>query len=213
MYNVSDKLRTISKLTSKQIYTNLLIKQIKPPTAINNWIESYPFLETIEWKDLYLLPYKTTNETNLHSFQYKILNKLTNCNEKLHLWKIKESNKCSYCNKIDNIEHFLFWCTQSRKIWTQLETWYQSVFEVKLNLTICEILFGITTIDSIEVKILNYIILITKFFIHKTKQQENNLYFIELLHYLKIKTETMLESNAITNKENKEWQEELMNAF
>ena len=42
------------------------------------------------------------------SFQYKILNRITNCREKLFLWKIVQNNKCIYCNDVDGLEHHFF---------------------------------------------------------------------------------------------------------
>ena len=43
--NINAALKPISKIKNKQIYLKLLIKLIKPPTAIETWINIFPFLE------------------------------------------------------------------------------------------------------------------------------------------------------------------------
>lgn len=65
--------------------------KIKPPTAQETWMNIYPFLETIEWSEIYLLPYKITKEPYFQSLQYKILNRILNCNERLYKWNISEN--------------------------------------------------------------------------------------------------------------------------
>ena len=52
--------------------------KIKPPTAQETWSE------------IYLLPYKITKEPYFQSLQYKILNRILNCNERLYKWNIIE---------------------------------------------------------------------------------------------------------------------------
>ena len=39
-------LKPLLKYTNKLIYYKLLCNQIKPPTAIEKWINMFPFLET-----------------------------------------------------------------------------------------------------------------------------------------------------------------------
>ena len=82
---------------------------------MEKWIESYPFLETLEWERFYILPFRLTTEPHLQSFQYKIMNRIINCRDKLFTWKISLDNKCEYCNNIDTLEHHLFYCIESKK--------------------------------------------------------------------------------------------------
>ena len=122
---------------------NLIGKITELPTSINKWIESYPFLETIDWKDIFELPYNITTEPYLQSYQYKILHRILNCNDRLFKWKIKASPECDSCGMTDTIEHRLFDCVEANKIWKCIQQWIKNVLEVNINLTICEIIFGI----------------------------------------------------------------------
>ena len=69
---INNTAKDIRLINSKQIYQKLIAEKIIPPSAINRWIEIYPFLELCDWKNVFLLPYKITKEPLLQSFQYKV---------------------------------------------------------------------------------------------------------------------------------------------
>ena len=98
--------KNIILTNSKQIYLRLITDKIFPASANNKWVEIYPFMEQCEWKQIFLHQYKITTEPFLQSFQYKVLNRIINCNDKLHTWKIKDNKICEYCIEIYPIEHF-----------------------------------------------------------------------------------------------------------
>ena len=45
------------------------MENIKTPTAIDTWINIYPFLENYDWKDIYMIPFKYAREPYLQSLQ------------------------------------------------------------------------------------------------------------------------------------------------
>ena len=116
-----------SKVTSKDIYRLIIKEKIAEATSIETWENR--FLITPNWKEVYNLPYKITSEPYLHSFQYKILNRILNCNDKLYTWGIKKDNgKCTYsfiCEEIDTLEHHLYECEESRVFWTRTTQWLE----------------------------------------------------------------------------------------
>ena len=57
--------KSISIIKSKELYNNLIIKKIKAPTAIECWIDIYPFLERYDWKEIYNIPFKYVREPYL----------------------------------------------------------------------------------------------------------------------------------------------------
>ena len=81
----------ISKTSNKQIVNKLLSSIIKPPTSIETWINIFPYLETEDWDPIFSRTFKTIRETSLQSFQYQILNRILNCNDRLYKWKIKNN--------------------------------------------------------------------------------------------------------------------------
>ena len=130
---VGNKMKLITKITSKELYLLLNREKIEPPTSINVWANIYPFFENLDWSKIYTLPYAITTEPYLQSFQYKVLNRILNTREKLFTWKIAGSNKCQICTDIDTIEHHLFKCPASQTMWIKLESWlYDNLARIKI---------------------------------------------------------------------------------
>ena len=207
---IRGKNKFISKVTSKQIYGKFIEDRTEAPTAINTWVNIYPFLETINWNHIFTLSFETTKEPYLQSFQYKILNRILNMREKLSTWNIIDTNKCYSCNKVDTLEHHLFSCPASRKFWLQLENWIYNNLETYFSFTECEIIFGIPLDkNNIEIKIINYLILLGKWYINKCRSSNTNVYFIELLHLTKNKLDCANYINCINEAEMPEWQDRL----
>ena len=75
-------------------------------------------------KDIYMLPYRVRKLTILQSLQYKILNKIVNCNYWLCKIRIKDSPICRFCTKEETIEHFFFGCTKTKDFWYGFLTWW-----------------------------------------------------------------------------------------
>ena len=86
---ISTGIKSLQKISIKQITNKLLINTIKPPTSIETWINIFPFLETEDWNSIFLRTFEITKETYLQSFQYKILNRILYCKDKLFKCKIK----------------------------------------------------------------------------------------------------------------------------
>ena len=114
---INEKPKEIIKVYSKDVYWEIASAKVKEPTSINNWVDLFPFLESIDWKSVFTLACKICKEPYLQTFQYKV---------------------------IDTIEHHLYYCPISLKFWNEVSLWLYDITKVKLNLTICEIIFGIS---------------------------------------------------------------------
>ena len=110
-------------ITNKDIYNTLITQMIQNPTAENKWYNLYPFLVHLNWTEIYILPNKISNEPYLQTFQYKVLNRIVNCNECLFEFKIKESENCLSCNQVDTLEHHLVSCKIYHKMWKKIQEW------------------------------------------------------------------------------------------
>ena len=189
---IGDSLKTINKLKSKQLYTHLVTSKTTIATALEKWVESYPFMNNVDWEKIYSLPYTVTKNTYFQTFQFKILSRILNCRDKLSTWSIVVDNKCPMCNIIDTIEHHLYECSISSMIWTKLQNWLQTSLDIQHCFTLCEVIFGILDTNIKEQNIINFVILITKNFINNKKTKEEDIYFIELLSLLKDTIQLML---------------------
>ena len=118
---------------------------------------------------------------------------------------------CDYCENIDTIEHHLFSCKESEQLWKKTKDWMTNNLEITYHLTVCEVLFGIPVYNSnsSDIEIINFIILMTKWYINKAKSESRKLLFLEVLKIWREKIETFTYSNKVKGKGNPEWQERL----
>ena len=59
------------------------------------------------------------------------------------------------------------------------------------ELTVCEINFGIPNTNNPDIKLLNFVILLGKWYLNKCKSTEKQIYFFEFLNILKNKVNIM----------------------
>ena len=122
---INDILIPILDASSKHIYRSFLAKKQTTPTAKDREKLSAKYHRlTIDWKRVYLLSFRTTLETKLREFQFKILNRIVFTNEKLFRFDMAESDKCAFCQtEVESIEHLLFSCKISSVFWKHVLSW------------------------------------------------------------------------------------------
>ncbi len=87
-------------LTTKVIYNSLVAKKCSDPACITKWCKDYPGFQSAHkelWSNIFKTPYTITRETNLQSFQYKIIHQLITCQFFLFDMKLVDNAKCKYC--------------------------------------------------------------------------------------------------------------------
>ena len=169
-------LESFKKITTAKVYQYLISKISVIPNSQNKWIEFYPFLESATWENIYLLPSKIVIDTYLITMQFKILHRVFSCNYKLFLWNIKTSPKCDACQKVDNLEHYFYYCSDVEHFWRQVENWLSNIIASKVKLTVLEVLLGFLNFDSKFYYSINYVIIIAKFYLNKAKKMENKYF-------------------------------------
>ena len=122
---INDILIPILDASSKHIYRSFLAKKQTTPTAKNREKLSAKYHRlTIDWKRVYLLSFRTTLETKLREFQFKMLNRIVFTNEKLFRFDMAESDKCAFCQtEVEFMEHLLFFCKISSVFWKHVLSW------------------------------------------------------------------------------------------
>ena len=101
-----------------------------------------------------------------------------NCKDKLYTWDILKDNKCIYCGSIDTLEHHIFECEEATPFWSRLQEWMADSLEVSIRLTICEVLFGIPIPDNPDIEVINYIVLIGKWYINRNRSNNEGLFML-----------------------------------
>ena len=106
---VNKVLKPLQKLTSQHIYWELINPKSKPPSSLGIWVDLFPFLDKLDWSNIFTLVNRVTDEPYLQTFQYKVLNRTLNCRYNLYKWKISQSPFCTHCNgtHVDTIEHLV----------------------------------------------------------------------------------------------------------
>ena len=176
-----------SQVSSAMVYNNFIKNTSTVPHSQNKWVEYYPFLDGVDWKSIYLLASRIVIDTYLITLQFKILHRVLVCNDKLYQWKIKDSPECSMCPQIENLEHYFYYCCDTRYFWDQIENWLSKLFSSSFKFTILNVLLGVINFDTNHYHAINYVILVGKYFICQSKKKERDLFFFNFLHTLKCK--------------------------
>ena len=96
---------------------------MKQPTAQKS-IESVLQRNDIGWATVYLLPQKTTIESRMRIFQYKILNNILYLNNRRYKFGYVESPLCSLCNsETETMIHLFCHCSKTLQLWRSLPNW------------------------------------------------------------------------------------------
>ena len=105
----------LQNLKSKSLYDSFVSKISSIPTAQKKYNEAFStHASQLDWEKIYLLPFKTTLDTKLREFQYKILNRILYTNKMLFKFKKVDSPSCVFCEKeLETIEHLFFPLSES----------------------------------------------------------------------------------------------------
>ena len=78
---------------------------------------------------------------------------------------------------IDTIEHHLYQCKDSKTILEQLELWLYIQIKIKLKLKECEIVFGIPNAINTDIELINFVILITKWYLNVQHTEKKAMFY------------------------------------
>ena len=76
--NINNKKLILNNIASKESYWHIINSNKHKPSSIQKWSASYPTLTqelNQEWKNLFNLVFKYSQETKLQSFQFKIIHR------------------------------------------------------------------------------------------------------------------------------------------
>ena len=172
---IEGKKVNFQNLKSKSLYDNFVSKISSIPTAQKKYNEAFStHTFQLDWGKIYLLPFKTTLDTKLREFQYKILNRILYTNKMLFKFKKVVSPLCDLCEKeLETIEHIFFHCTKVSTFWDELKVVLNSL-DITIRFDIKNVLFGILDTDNISI-LVNYILLESKYFIYRCKLNKGSL--------------------------------------
>lgn len=163
----------------KALHTNVYLLQSKWQkweTTFNIQIWPNEFLRLFNYVWL------VTKNSKLRSFQYKLLNHAVVTNIKLKLWNIVESDCCTLCNRdLETVTHLLVHCSKIQALWETIKNWCIQI-EPEVDFSEKNIVFG--TVSKNPKSTVNVIVLITKYYIYKSRCLNTKPQAIELKEYI-----------------------------
>ena len=180
----SSRILILNKLSSTEIYA-ILISKIQNKLSSNFSFENLCDKNDIDWAAIYMLPRLAKYNIYMRSFQYKLLNNVLFLNKKLHIFGIKLSPLCSFCNLCEETPFHIFYeCERIKCLRSGLVQYFQNSL-VLPNLTPQTAIFRFPDSKNSDynfkkIKLLiHHILLIFKLYIYRSKEKHfihiNNL--------------------------------------
>lgn len=154
----------------------IISKKVTKPTAITRYEDVFntEFFK-LDWKKIFVLPFRTTLSTKLREFQYKILNRILYTNQLLYKIGKAESPLCYFCqSELETLEHLLFKCPRIKEFWFEVYLLLSNQNIVSAPFDIKDIIFGVYESNS-NVLLINQIILNGKYYIYCCKIKKSLL--------------------------------------
>ena len=113
---------------------------------------------------------RTTFESKLREFQFKILNRIVFTNEKLFRFGMADSASCAFCQReVESIEHLLFSCKVSSSFWKHVLSWLRD-YNIFVDNLKEDVIFGKFDIAD-DFLLFYHVLLLGKFYIYSQKWQ------------------------------------------
>lgn len=185
----------VTSASAKCMYAEIIATKKGVVGAQRRWDASVNIQGNVEWRDIYQRPFKTTRETRIQAFQFRIHHRTITCGRLLYLYKLKESDSCNICMQTDTMEHFFYSCPASRSFWKLLFSWLLAASGIDLRgLSIKELLLGVPT-GFPKAKTVNYILLYARYFIHRQRLFHGG--DVSLVHWIRdIRARLLTERNV-----------------
>ena len=119
----------------------------------------------------FLLANRNASESFLKSFQYKILNDITFTNSRLAKIGYIPCDLCTFCNVSPETRDQIFYlCKYAKEFWEQFEEFWMSITKQNIGFLLKDIIVGVSETNA---SLLNYLIVLGKYFIWNSRKQNN----------------------------------------
>ena len=179
-----EQLMSIETIRTKEFYDLLISKIFKQPPS-QETIARKLNVEISNWKQIYTLPRKITNDSYSRIFQYKILNNILYLNKHLHQFKIVSTPLCCLCSSVNETVFHLFGeCLLTIKLWEIVQKWSTTVGLVLPDLNAKDSMLDFLTTKGTLI-LESHVLLIFKMFLYRNKQNPNSVSFSHFRLYWK----------------------------
>jgi hypothetical protein len=163
------------------------------------------------WTLICQTPFLLSKNSKVLMTQFKIIHRILAVGHNLKKWKRIPSDKCTICNSIDTIEHFIYELPNTLALWNSIQGWWKSIFQFSIPITALEIIFGLPNENQDNtINIYNLVILYAKHYIYVSKKKGKTLnlyeFQLDLKQELKFKKNYAKENNKV-HLYNQKWGE------
>lgn len=159
----------VSSSTAKCMYAEIVSTKKGLVSAQRKWDNSADFQGNQEWREIYQRPFKTTRETRIQAFQFRVHHRTITCARLLFLYRIRENDSCNLSMQTDTLEHFFYFCPVNRAFWKLVYSWTLAASGIDLrSLSLKELLLGVPR-GFPKAKMVNYLLLYARYFIHRQR--------------------------------------------
>ena len=140
-----------------------------------------------EWKQIFCVVKHMNVTQYAKDLQFKILHRFLARNSLLYKMKKIASPRCIFCQlEIESLEHLLFNCKNVQNLWIDIFEKWKVIALKQSTCTLKLVTFGIFEADlQPEQSALNFIIILAKSYIWRSKQTDSILSFQLLQLYIK----------------------------
>lgn len=167
-----DRLENMSKI-SNIVYSSLIYNDSAVNTKKQKWEQKLSIeIQQREFLQIFKNIYKQTIATKYRDFQYRLIMGILPLNKRLFIWKISDTQYCTFCHKeIEDDIHFFCKCSFTIKIWNTLKEYIQrndtAGFYAQSNWSDKNLLFSSVHPNSSNV--INFLVTIVKQFLYRAR--------------------------------------------
>lgn len=174
-----------SKQKTTKVTYNAILQSVasKPIKAQRRWCDELS-IPNIKWETYYCIPFNCTVQTKLQSFQYKIFHRILATNKFLMKIGTLDSDKCTFCREEpESIVHLFWHCNTVQYLWDTLSSWVAEKTGIIIFLSQSTVVLGYREKNCMNNSI-NFIILVFKYYIYKSKLEGCPIVFNSFQKYL-----------------------------
>ena len=126
---------------------------------------------SLDWHTIYSSFKRSSSDTNLKWFQYRILCRILTTNNYFCKTKVNNSDRCTFCKtEKERIRHPLWDCTYTETYWKRILDWItnNASHYRAFNITEQLVIFGVEN-SVVTDRVLNLIMLMAKRYIFKCR--------------------------------------------
>ena len=167
--SINKKRKHICEIDSKILY-KLFNVQDANASCIKYWEKENIYIDN--WEYIFRFKIKERFLNKIGHFQFSMLYNMICCKKNLFTWTLCDSNLCSFCNVVDDYEHFFITCKQNKDLWGKFSNYVKTVRNENFDIALKHIIGG-WNIENKEYYIINILIEIASFTIYKSKMIYN----------------------------------------